>query len=358
MASDVNNSARHCMFLLAFFVIVDMAAAKSMAARKMQLSFPPIGVDKPISPSADIKTCPSAQRIKFLLEKMEKLKSTPYFINPQSVHSDDANLNHLFSDDASDEIIDSINATFKEHNYSITKLLNDFYDLKYGKGIDSDDALFDVAFDYFKDITTENGCDIDQCPFVQRQYMDRGGRRRDDEHKEDEGDDLLIDTLSTIYCYFLRSYDTTRFTKEERERIMKMTDSKSWKSVTDAIDGDDGKNQIDDDNDSEDEKESTKSDLVMSMVTEILNSKKRRGRSRYRDVDEDEKDAQKLVDFTAISEAVGVDEAVLREDLKDYVNDRDQLIAGLLDVVYGDDADDATIWNKLKSKRNISETAP
>ena len=59
---------------------------------------------------------------------MEKLKSTPYFVNKQSDPSDDADQPN--SDDASIGIIESINTTFKEHGYSMTNLLDDFHDLK------------------------------------------------------------------------------------------------------------------------------------------------------------------------------------------------------------------------------------
>jgi len=72
-----------------------------------------------------------------------------------------------------------------------------------------------------------------------------------------------MDTLSMIHLYFIHSHDTTRFTKEERDRILKMSGSKSWKAVTDAIDGDSAQQQIDEDEDSEDENESTTNTMIM-----------------------------------------------------------------------------------------------
>ena len=90
-----------------------------------------------------------------------------------------------------------------------------------------------------------NGCNVNDCPFVLRQHRDRGreGLSDDGGHGAVDGDDgldddVLMDTMSMIHCYFLHSLDTERFTKEERDRIMEMAECTSWESVTAVIGGD------------------------------------------------------------------------------------------------------------------------
>ena len=270
----------------------------------------------------DITTCPSARIIKILLKKLEKLR------NPPNSDNEPQNANSLHS-------------VIEKYDYTVTKLLDDIHHIKYEHGIDRDDAKFDAAYDFFKDIMTENTCDIDDCPIVRRHYRDRG--RRDDDQKEDESD-LLLDTMSMIHVYLLHSFDTQRFTKEERDRITKISGSSSWTAVTEAIGGDDANS---DTNHDDDDEKNTLS--VMDMITDILKEKKGRGRSRFRDVKDDEKAVdEEVVDFSAMADVVDVDENVLRDGLMMYEKDRHKLMSDLIDVVYGEDTENQSIWNTLK----------
>ena len=273
----------------------------------------------------NIKLCPSAQTIKLLLQQLHQ-------------HGDDV---HSQSD--------GIQSLMEENDYSVTKLFDAIHHLKYDHGIDRNDALFDAAYDYFKDSSPELGCDMEKCPFFQRHHRDRGAV--DDEHKDD---DLLMDTMSMMHCYLLHSYDTQRFSKEERQNIMKEAGFILWEQVIDALDDD----ALDDDGTDE---QSTK---LMNKVTGILSEKvqKSRGRRRFHDPENTEEGhAIEVVDFAMLSAAVGVDESMLRQSLGEYKENRQSLISHLIDVVYGEDEEKMEIWNKLEfeeeEKRRIFRSA-
>ena len=159
-----------------------------------------------------IQSCPSARVIKVLLTRLDRLRNVPNSDNEsQSVMAKTSNTNES-------EIRRSLQSVFDKDDYSVTHLLDDFHHLKYEHNIDQDDALFDSAYEFFKDSMSGNGCDVDVCPFLERHRRDRG--QPDDDSKGDEVDSLIMDTLSMIHCYLLHSYETQRFSKEERQRIM------------------------------------------------------------------------------------------------------------------------------------------
>ena len=269
----------------------------------------------------DINTCPSATIIKVLLMRLQRLRNN---------HNDS-------------EIAQSLHSVLEKYHYSTTALMDDLHHLKYEHGIDHDDAKFDAAYNFFKD-STGNGCDIDKCRIIQRHYRDRGGRDIGDNLQKGQRmrpqEEVLLDTVSTIHFYFLHSFDTQRFTKNERDRIMKMVGSTSWTEVTEGIGRDDA--DYDDD-------DAKRAPSAMNMMTEMLKEKKGRGRSRFRDVEDDEKTIKTLkVDFAAMSAAVGIEEKVLSEGLSEYKNDRNKLIGDLVDVVYGDGSEKQPIWSTLK----------
>ena len=225
--------------------------------------------------------------------------------------------------------------------------MDGLHHIKYEHNIDRDDALFDSAYKFFKESMTEIGGDINDCPFFERHHRDR--ENPEDDHKHGDDDHLLMDTVSMIYCYFLYSYETQRFSKEERQRIMETAGISSWNDVTDAIDADDIDNI--EANGDDDEKEESVDVSVMRLITGILTEKRKRarGRSRFRDDEDDEKsDDTETVDFAAMSQVIGVDEVVLRKSFNQYKEDRNSLIADLIDVVYGENVEDMSIWNAIQ----------
>lgn len=279
----------------------------------------------------DITTCPSARIIKIFLKILDKWKNTVYLQDAQP-----ADQRQRIKEDES-ELAQSLSAIANEYGYTITKLIDDLHHLKYEHNMFDNDDRFDAAYDFFKDTMSGNGCDIDNCPFIERHYRDRG--RAPIEHKMEEQDHLLMDILSMIHCYFLHSFDTERFTKEERERIMKVTGSKSWKSLQTAID-------IAHDDDDE---KIAMAEAVLNVTTEIVRSKKRRGRVRFQDEDREEKSvADGFVDFAAMSLAVGVKAQVLEESLSDYQRDLNHLMSDLIDAVYGGNTEKTMIWERLQ----------
>ena len=119
-----------------------------------------------------------------------------------------------------------------------------------------------------------------------------------------------------------------------------------------------------DDGDDDEEKQDTVHEEVISMVSDIQigKRKKARSRSRFRDDPEETKsDEAQTVDFAAMSQVVGVDEVVLQKNLNQYKEDRNSLIADLIDVVYGEDEEKMDIWNAFEmdaeNKRTVFQQA-
>ena len=304
----------------------------------------------------EITKCPSAKIIKLLLKEMQKWKNSAHSDNetkpnlPQIQHNTDSETiqSDLTQESGTNfdekQIVQSLYSILEERDYTVTKLIDDLHHLKYDHHIDGDDVSYDAAYEFFKDSATENQCDIDGCCFVERHYRDRGGQ--DNGQKMEDQDDLLMDIMSMIHSYFIHSFDTQRLTKNERQSIMNMAGSTSWKIVNDTICSDD---IIDDTNRDEDDEKQSVNLLLMNKVTEILATKKRRGRRRFLDNDDDENVADEVVlDFAAMASAIGVEEKALSDGLSEYKSDRNKLIGDLIDVVYGDDIGKLPIWSLLQ----------
>ena len=218
--------------------------------------------------------------------------------------------------------------------------MDDLHHLKYEHNIDRDDALFDSAYKFFTE-SMKNECDIDKCTLVDHHYRDRD---QPVHHQEMEvTEDLLMDSMAMVHCYFLHSFDTQRLTKTERQSIMKLTGSTSWKAITDVIRSDD----LDDDVYGNEESANMN---VVSMVSGILATKTRRGRNRFRDVDDDDEKTviEDVLDFAAMADTVGVEEQSLRDGLAEYEKDRNKFISDLIDVIYSDDPTQCALWSKLE----------
>ena len=264
----------------------------------------------------DIKSCPQASIIKILLKRLHKLKTS------DAVGTNDDH---------------SLFAVFQKHNYSVSELLTDLHHLKYEHQIDGDDAKFDAAFDFFNDSPTGSKCDINQCEWVQRHFRDRGQSvlSANTMASDTLSDEVLLDTMAMIHCYFVHSFDLYRLTKEEREGV----EIESSYGV-----GLDDENKMD----------TESGDLRRTkLVADILRKKQqklqfRRGDRRYRDVEYGQSASEKIVDFPAMAQVVGVEEKVLRDGLSEYEQDRDRLIGDLIDVVYGENVDEMAIWKTLK----------
>ena len=122
------------------------------------------------------------------------------------------------------EIIGTVRKIFKEHNYTETELLRDVAHIKEVHEVDGDDVKFDAAFDFFADVLDKEPCSIENCPYIQRHY--RNGNTLPNELKQIPStesdtvtDDVLMDIMALIHCYFLHSFDTDRLTKSERKRV-------------------------------------------------------------------------------------------------------------------------------------------
>ena len=274
---------------------------------------------------SDFKSCDSAKMVKILLKQLDKSKN--------AVNSDNEQQSDLEKTIHSNEweIAQSLHSVLDENDYSVTKLMEYLHHLKYENNIDEDDALFDSDYEFFKESKAENGCDIKQCRFMERRYRDR--QQEELMSNLEEKDELILDIMSMIHCYILHSYDTQRFNKEQRQIIMETTGFKSWKSVTDAIHGDD-------------EKQSANTTLL-DTVTSVLVDKNKKGRTRFRDQEEEYKSASNdAVNYTAMARTLGVDEKLLREGLDGY--DRDSIISALVDVVYGENMEELPIWTAFE----------
>ena len=91
----------------------------------------------------------------------------------------------------------------------------------YEHGIDRDDAKFDAAYDFINDYTKNTRCDVNQCRCVQRNYRERGNLFLDLKALSIDAleDEVSMDIMAMIHCYFVHSFDINRMTKEERDRV-------------------------------------------------------------------------------------------------------------------------------------------
>ena len=213
----------------------------------------------------DFESCPSAQILKEFLTRLVRL-----------------NIANAALMDNSD-IVKSLECLV-EHHYSVTKLLDDFNHLKYEHNVDQDDELFDAAYEFFKDSDTEIVCDIDECTYFSRHSMDRGHPDVDYNVEDNDHVHLLLDTMATIHSYFLHAFDTQRFSKEERQRVMKMEGTKSWTEISAAI---------------RHETDGNIGDEAMSLMTSLLTEKRKRARRRrrYHDNEHEFKEGTSITKF-------------------------------------------------------------
>ena len=181
---------------------------------------------------------------------------------------------------------------------------------------------------------TGNHCDVNDCEHVKRHYSDRRRRQRhyDNDQMVDHKHEQLLDTISMIHCYFVHSFDIDRLTKEERERV---------------------------------KQEAKEEHDQMTVMTKILIEKRKKlkyvpdsrrggdGPDGAQQQNDDEKTAPnnmrvKMVDFMSMAESVAMDEVKLKESLGEYKTNRNRLIRDLIDVVYGEEEEKTTIWDKLE----------
>ena len=290
----------------------------------------------------DISWCHSARIIKYLLNQLDQWRN--------AVQSDNESQSVLMwkMNRHKSEFIDSLHSVFDRYDYNVTKLLDDFPHLKYNE----DGDLFDTAYEFFTESTAKKRCDINECPFFERHHRERG---REEHDYQDDDDDLLMDTLSMIHCYFLHSYDTQRFSKEEKQMIMKRTRS-TWTMVNDTIEKilRDDINESDSDIDRDDEKmeiEEVDDAAVINMVNSLLRQKSKiaPSRSRFCEIDHDTKANHITLDDSAmISREFGIHKKTLRQILNVYNGDRNSLISNLIDIVYGKDGANIFIWNSIE----------
>ena len=260
--------------------------------------------------SGNIASCPSARILKILLSRIGKAVQTP---NEPSNYIPETkqipNVQHQLS-----QILDRLVSEYPVQ-YTATKLLDDLHHLKTKHEIDDNVAQFDTAFEFFKECTSETGCDINRCPLIRRHYRDRnvpfvpGGAVNSD----NQTDEVLLDTVAMIHCYLLHSFDINRLTKEETDSI------EAQLSYGISLEHE----QKDD--------EALVDDMQrVELIAEILKARQKKLKSvrrigRYRDDGHDAEyvklPSEKSVDFTAMSVVIQVGEVVLREGLTEYEND-------------------------------------
>lgn len=268
-----------------------------------------------------IAECPSARIIRIFLKKLQSTDSS--------------------------ESIESIRAIFNEHNYTVTDLLNDVHHLKYEHGVDSDDEKFDEIFRFLTDVLSGNPCIVSECQYLQRHYRERGALKN--EYKltssDDINDDVLMNTMSMIHCYFIHSFDLNRLTKQERDRVELL----STANIEPNEPNEDHKQSEMNDSDRE-MIESKRITMMTSILTEkreklklIQPLQKYTENAQITQINVASVDA---LDFEAISKFTEMDQKVICEWLVSYKTAKGQLVHDLLDVIYGQK--DHILWTKLK----------
>ena len=153
---------------------------------------------------SDIKTCPSVRIIKVLLKRIDR--------SVQSAGSKSENESkNQQQHDIAHSVIESLKLVMEKHEYSSTKLLDDIHHLQYDHGLNDDDNKFDAACNFFKECTTGNDCDVNECPFMMRHYRKHN---REDGGQHDADGNVLFDIVAQIHSYFFHSFDTDVLTKE------------------------------------------------------------------------------------------------------------------------------------------------
>ena len=272
----------------------------------------------------DITQCPSARILKILLTRIGKALQKGI---GKSNNGSEKDQNHNYN--VRIQINQILDDMMSKHQYSPTKLLDDFYHLRSEHKIDDDDTRFDAAFDFFKECSPEKRCDITRCPLMRRHYRDRNCVfwSGDQVDNEVEADHVFVDTVAMIHCHLLHSFDINRLTKEERDRVEVQA-----RHEVNADDEDDDINA-----------------WRSTLIAAILHEKQQkmnlvrgiRAVSRYcaNDVNTTQsstENAKGTVDFAGIAHVIGMREKAVRRALAEYVNDKDRFIGDVIDVLYGD----------------------
>eukprot|EP01084_Bolivina_argentea_P118194 209759_1 len=133
---------------------------------------PPLLVDQ------NILKCASLNRIKIILDTFKSTMSDT--IENQSTFI--RQINNVFNND-----------------YTKSKLLHDFYHIKYYHHVDANNNEFDKIFHY---LTKKNvKCDIQKCNYIQRYYIDRTKLFNEYKSFNDENED---NKLSILYQQLLQ----------------------------------------------------------------------------------------------------------------------------------------------------------
>eukprot|EP01083_Nonionella_stella_P039014 106088_1 len=121
---------------------------------------------KPHSPNKvtcnhEFQQCPDAQRLKLILERYNKIILDKTHKSNEQLQNETTNL---------------IANLLVEEPYSVVKLLNNFYHIKYVHNVNNDPSQFNLFYDYlFDNQTNVLKCDIDNCKSAKR-YSHRRNR--------------------------------------------------------------------------------------------------------------------------------------------------------------------------------------
>ena len=167
--------------------------------------------DQKLSCSLDnITSCPSARILKVLLKRINtSMQLTGSKIENVSNESENQQQREF-----PQSILQSLKSVMEKYEYSATKLLDDLHHLQYEHRLNEDDAKFDEAFVFINESTPDNECNVNQCPFVNRHYRVRG-RGKGDYHEAN--DNVLMDVMAQIHCYFVHSFDIEHGQSDQSE---------------------------------------------------------------------------------------------------------------------------------------------
>eukprot|EP01084_Bolivina_argentea_P075185 136319_1 len=134
----------------------------------------------------DIEDCDAAKRIKQILTKYNEQQSVGSFINTK----------------------------MESGTYDNTKLLDDFFHIKYHHKVNTDNNAFNKMYKY---IMIE--CDMKNCQTIRRHHRDRTMRGSITGKSRANNNRHTIDLISRIHTYFLHSYDVHKLSPNELTNI-------------------------------------------------------------------------------------------------------------------------------------------
>eukprot|EP01084_Bolivina_argentea_P124077 219891_1 len=150
----------------------------------------------------EFSRCNSARNIKSTLQKYNKVISDKHDTSERSI---------------SNKLYEIVNNKLFNGDYSDTKLLNDFYHIKYNHHVNDNTDNFNSFCKYLSDDNNVLACDPQNCKGYTRYFRNRHQLLYESDHKhnDDGASSFSYKYLSRIHTYFIHAYETSTLSSNE-----------------------------------------------------------------------------------------------------------------------------------------------